>query len=65
MYRLTGRVRPPGPLDPATLFPQTQQTPQKPPLQEPPMRVGVPREIKPDEYRVGLPPTAVPNTMAA
>lgn len=23
------------------------------------MRVGVPREIKPDEYRVGLPPTAV------
>ena len=23
------------------------------------MRVGVPREIKPDEYRVGLTPTAV------
>ena len=23
------------------------------------MRIGVPREIKPDEYRVGLPPTAV------
>src|SRR5687768_14378469 len=23
------------------------------------MRVGVPREIKPDEYRVGLPPHAV------
>jgi alanine dehydrogenase len=23
------------------------------------MRIGVPREIKPDEYRVGLTPTAV------
>ena len=23
------------------------------------MRVGVPKEIKPDEYRVGLTPTAV------
>jgi len=28
------------------------------------MRVGVPREIKPDEYRVGLPPTAVREYLA-
>jgi alanine dehydrogenase len=32
---------------------------QKPTLGDHFMRVGVPREIKPDEYRVGLPPTAV------
>lgn len=28
------------------------------------MRVGLPREIKPDEYRVGAPPTAVREDVA-
>src|SRR5881394_901749 len=47
------------PLDPASPFPQTLRHPQILPPKEPNMRVVVPREIKPDEYRVGLTPTAV------
>src|SRR5258705_6852737 len=47
------------PVDSPRSCPQTTPHPQKPPPKEPFMHVGVPREIKPDEYRIGLTPTAV------
>src|SRR5689334_14898757 len=44
---------------PATPPPDMAPHPQTPAPRSLPMRVGVPREIKPDEYRIGLTPTAV------